>query len=321
MRGDEAAYLRGLMTPAGATAAAVAGAGFLATRPGWQAPASQHRVSALTQAACEYAQDLGLAVFPMSREKRPLVKGGFLSASRTCEQLESWFEAFPQALIAAATGALSGIVVLDLDCKGGKNGLEALRGARAALPKTWLARSPSGGYHLCFGHPGEPVPSRASIRLYGRELPGVDVRGNGGAIIVPTPGSRYEWTERRPGACDLAPFPRVFLDAMRWRPAAAPLPAAAATFAIRQGVAGARWQRALDICKAIAGAAPGARQETLSSRAWQAGALAGEGKLDAGSALQRVLEAAGSISGPNWDRPAAIATARRRFEAGARGNA
>ena len=36
MRGDEAAYLRGLMTPAGATAAAVAGAGFLATRPGWR---------------------------------------------------------------------------------------------------------------------------------------------------------------------------------------------------------------------------------------------------------------------------------------------
>ncbi|SUS08663.1 hypothetical protein DF3PA_350013 [Candidatus Defluviicoccus seviourii] len=318
----EAAFLRGLMATAGAPAEAVAGADFLATRPGWQAPAPQRPVSALTRAACRYAHDLGFAVFPMSRDKRPLVKGGFLAASRDCEQLEMWFERWPDALVAAATGALSGIVVLDLDAKGGKNGLDALRAAGVTLPRSWLARSPSGGCHLYFAHPGEPVPSRASVRLFGRELPGVDTRGDGGAIIVPTPGTGYGWTERRPGACDLAPFPRVIVEGLRWRPAAAPMPAAAATFAIRQGAAGVGWQRTLDeICGAIAAAAPGGRQDALSARAWQAGRLAGEGRLDPGAALQRVLEAAAAIGGPGWDRGEALATARRRFEAGARGHA
>lgn len=270
----EARFLRGLMATAGAPAAAIERADFLATRPDWQPPAPQRPVSALTRTACKYAQDLAFAVFPMSRDKRPLVKGGFLAASRDCGQLEAWFERWPDALIAAATGALSGIVVLDLDCKGGKNGLEALRAAGVALPRSWLARSPSGGCHVYFAHPGEPVPSRANIRLFGRELAGVDVRGDGGAIILPTPGAGYQWTERRPGACDLAPLPRALLDGLRWRPAAAPMPPAAATFSLRQGVAGARWQRVVEeICGAIAGAAPGGRQEALSARAWQAGKL------------------------------------------------
>lgn len=313
---SEAIYLRGLMLAAGAPADAVAGAVFLATRPGWCAPAPQRRVSALTRAACKYAQDHNFAVFPMSRDKRPLVKGGFLAATRDCEQLEAWFERWPDALIAAATGALSGIVVLDLDAKNGKDGLASLRAAGITLPRSWLARSPSGGCHIYLAHPGEPVPSRANIRLFGRELPGVDTRGDGGAIILPTPGTGYAWTERRPGQCDLAQFPCALLEALRWRPAEKP---AVPAHPLRPA-GGEHWQRVLDdLCAVIATAAPGGRQEILSARAWQAGKLAGEAKLDGAAALQAVLAAAGSIGGADWNRKAALATAKRRFEAGARG--
>lgn len=288
-----------------------------ATRPGWRAPAPQRRVSWLTRVACFYAQCCGFAVFPTGRDKKPLVKGGFLAASRDCDQLEAWFERWPDSVIAAATGAVSGVVVLDLDIKSGKNGLAALRAAGITLPRTWTARTPSGGSHLHFAAAGGDLKCGASVRLFGRELPGVDTRGNGGYVCLPTPRTTYRWTVRRPGRCDLAPLPPRLVEGLRWRAAERP---AAPVVALRPA-GGGGFERTLDdCCRAIGTATPGTRQETLSARAWQAGRLAAEGKVDAGQALRRVLESAGAIRGPDWNRGEALKTARRRFKAGAAGN-
>lgn len=85
------------------------------------------------------------------------------------------------------TGARSGVVVVDLDTHGGKDGLGALAarlGGMAQIPATLTVRTRSGGLHLYFAHPGRHVPNSQ-----GRIAEGVDVRGDGGyAKCPPSPG-------------------------------------------------------------------------------------------------------------------------------------
>jgi hypothetical protein len=85
------------------------------------------------------------------------------------------------------TGARSGVVVVDLDTHGGKDGLGALAarlGGLEQIPETLTVRTRSGGLHLYFDHPGRHVPNSQS-----RIAKGVDVRGDGGyAKCPPSPG-------------------------------------------------------------------------------------------------------------------------------------
>jgi hypothetical protein len=82
---------------------------------------------------------------------------------------------------AVITGEVSGIFVVDLDEKNGKSGTEEIA-KLGELPDTYTVRTPSGGYHLYFNHPGKPVYCSAGVLG-----PGVDIRGDGG--IVHAPGS------------------------------------------------------------------------------------------------------------------------------------
>ena len=81
-----------------------------------------------------------------------------------------------------ATGADSGIWVLDIDPKGG--GMESMANlveAHGRLPETWVARTGSGGYHYAFLNPDFVVRNDQS----GHVAPGIDVRGEGGQIVAP----------------------------------------------------------------------------------------------------------------------------------------
>lgn len=281
-----------------------------AARPSWRAPAPQRRVSWLTRVACFYAHCCSFAIFPTGRDKKPLIKGGFLAASRDCDQLEAWFERWPDALIAAATGSISGIFVLDLDAKHGKNGLQALRAAGVTLPRTWTARTPSGGSHLYFAQPdGGDLKCGASVKLFGRELPGCDTRGSGGYVCLPTPRAGYRWTVRRPGRCDLAALPARLAEGLRWKPPERPAP-------IYRASERPADRQLDDACAAITAARPGCRQETLAREAWRIGRLVSEGRADRETALAALLGAAGGICGADWDKRAALETATRRFQAG-----
>lgn len=80
--------------------------------------------------------------------------------------------------LAGITGAISGRVVLDLD---GTDGEQLL--ARWDLPAN--ARSGSGAPHLYFQHPGWPVRTVASGAYKDPPFPGLDVRGDGGMIVLP----------------------------------------------------------------------------------------------------------------------------------------
>lgn len=101
--------------------------------------------------------------------------------------------------IGLATGARSGIVVIDLDYKPSKgiNGLESLAALLGDVPPTLTVLTPSGGYHLYFRHPGFTIKNSAS------ELgPGIDVRGDGGYVVLPDSehdnGGRYSFLGEPP---------------------------------------------------------------------------------------------------------------------------
>jgi len=90
-------------------------------------------------------------------------------------------------MIGIPTGEASGFFVLDLDCKGGAQGLEWLAAHESRLPKTRRHRTRSGGIHLLF-----TMPAGRAIRNSASKVgPGVDVRGTGGYIIAP-PSDGYD---------------------------------------------------------------------------------------------------------------------------------
>jgi hypothetical protein len=110
--------------------------------------------------------------------------------------IAGWWNSWPDANVAIVTGSASGIVVLDIDT-GGEDGYETLReieAAHGALPTTASVKTPTGGAHLYFRHPGTDI--RNSVRRLG---PGLDVRGDGGYVIAP-PSKGYVVDEEAPVA-------------------------------------------------------------------------------------------------------------------------
>ena len=64
-------------------------------------------------AALQYA-GRGWSVLPC-RDKVPLVRGGVHAATRDRATIERWWHTWPQADVAIACGAPSGVVVIDID--------------------------------------------------------------------------------------------------------------------------------------------------------------------------------------------------------------
>jgi putative DNA primase/helicase len=119
-----------------------------------------------------------------------LTEHGFYDATIDPAQIEAWWRRWPEALIGVPTGKLSRLVILDVDVKDPrKNGFDSLADlGRSILPDTPMAHSGSGGLHIYFACIDQEIRNSES------ELgPGLDVRGEGGYIIVPAPGSGYTW--------------------------------------------------------------------------------------------------------------------------------
>lgn len=106
----------------------------------------------------------------------------------TEDEVRGWFTRWPDSNIGCATGRVSGIVVLDID---GEIGLRSVDGRY--LPPTVAVLTGGGGVHYFYEHPGE------LIRNFTGKLPGVDLRGDGGYVVLPPSvhksGERYRWWE------------------------------------------------------------------------------------------------------------------------------
>jgi hypothetical protein len=159
----------------------------------------------------------GWPVFPCHRQtKRPLLKpdidratgaeipnaGGLKKASTDPEPIRGWWKRWPKAMIGVPTGSPIGAFVVNFDAGIDEKTGQVFEVSKliralcleldAALPETWTAETPRGGRHLYFKLPkGSPPGNRAG--LIGR----VDVRGDGGYVIVPpsvrSDGKSYRW--------------------------------------------------------------------------------------------------------------------------------
>ena len=100
----------------------------------------------------------------------------FQTTPPTPKQIHNWWTSFPDANIGIITGAVSGIIILDVDPPDGE---ETLRELGLELPPTAVSRTGSGGLHYFFKYPGRHCPN--SVGKIGRSL---DVRGDGGLVVA-----------------------------------------------------------------------------------------------------------------------------------------
>jgi len=146
----------------------------------------------------------GLAVFPCRpRYKRPATANGVKDATTDLDTLRQWWRHEPEFNVAVATGAISGVFVLDVDGVDAEAELRRLEQKHGQLPST--VESITGrGRHAFFKMPRSPVRNSA-----GKIAPGVDVRGDGGYVLVPPSmhpsGRPYAWSVDSAGEFALAP--------------------------------------------------------------------------------------------------------------------
>lgn len=148
-----------------------------------------------------YAQ-LGLSVIPLCYPsesvgcafhgnchtigKRPILEWAQYQEERpSMDDITSWWTTWPKANIGIVTGAVSNLVVVDIDSKQGREFASASR-----FPRTLVAFT-GKGYHLYYKHPGDIVPNATNW------VPGIDIRGDGGYVVAPPSehynGRRYRW--------------------------------------------------------------------------------------------------------------------------------
>lgn len=160
--------------------------------------------SPLAEAAHDYVER-GLAIIPLGvGKKEPVTKSGLNDWTDNPGQIDVWWgqgehagkRGNPRYNIGMACGQVSGgIIAIDLDCHSDEaNGLDYLRDwevEHGKLPETWTQITGSGGKQL-FYRAGQDIRNSANGDI------GVDVRGNGGYVVLPPSlhpcGDCYEWS-------------------------------------------------------------------------------------------------------------------------------
>lgn len=126
--------------------------------------------------------------------KHPRTEHGLKDATQDENTIREWWTRWPQANIGLLTGAVSGVIVLDIDPRhGGDKTIEALQKQFGDLPLTWSVKTGGGGWHLYFKHPGGRIGNSA-----GKIGEGIDLRGDGGYIVFPpsrTADKPHRWTK------------------------------------------------------------------------------------------------------------------------------
>lgn len=167
----------------------------------------------------EEALRRGWSIIPTDHDKRPLLKSWkpYQNRRPTPQELADWAAQNP-ASWAMITGTISGRITLDFDGEAGCRTLESL-GLEAHR------KTPSGGFHADFQHPGWRVATLngKSAHALGARWPGLDIRADGGYVVFTgrTKHGQYVWLrDAAPHDLDILPEDlREFLGLLRPPPA------------------------------------------------------------------------------------------------------
>jgi hypothetical protein len=136
----------------------------------------------------------GCAVFPcVERGKTPATVHGVLDATVDANAISAWWGANASLNIGVATGAASGLFIVDVDAEDGEASLRKLEAEYGALPATVEVITGNGRHVYLRMPPDTEIRNSAS-----RVAPNVDIRATGGYVLVPPSmhpsGRRYAWS-------------------------------------------------------------------------------------------------------------------------------
>lgn len=144
---------------------------------------------------------MGWKLLPANVYKTPMVKGWRQAATNDIGTISQWENDFHNLQLAAATGSVSNVWVIDVDVKDDRDGLAALEdmfGPIAFDEQYLIAQTPSGGFHFYFQWDSAlPVTTHVNV------IDGIDIRGEGGLIMLPPSSARksdgsygqYQWLD------------------------------------------------------------------------------------------------------------------------------
>ena len=171
--------------------------------------------NALLKAALMYAKN-GWHVFPCKpKSKIPLIGkseggNGCLDATTDPNQINTWWTACPDANIGLLCGEKSGVAVVDIDVKDGKNGWDTLK-RFPDLPDTIMQMTPTGGAHKIY-RVGNVAPPK-NRNGFPTKQDGIDIRSTNYYIMLapsihPDTGTEYCWANGfAPWEIGIATFP------------------------------------------------------------------------------------------------------------------
>jgi putative DNA primase/helicase len=249
----------------------------------------------------DHALDYAARGWPVSpwvtrgNRKFPLTEHGHLDATTERAMHEQWWTRWPDAVPAIATGEPSGVVALDIDIRPDGSGFNSLDDLGIAFhPEGPTAHTPRGGCAVLFAWPGHFVKTCSS------ELaPHLDIRGDGGSVLLP-PGPRRFWD---PHLGPDTPLPAMPEWMRIIEPEALPVQAAAPPIRPPQRLS--RYaEAALDgAVKAIAGAPDGQQRDTLNREIYSISRLVAGGVLPAQLAAESLRWAARQLRSYDPRRP------------------
>ena len=138
----------------------------------------------------ERYQKQGFSFFPLrKRSKKPIFEWtGWQTRRPSPEEVKTWQDQGLLNQVAVVCGAISGIIVLDVDDP-------TVFDAWIASQKHPMPPSPTvktgKGWHIYFRHPGGKIKNST------RQIPGADIKADGGYVVAPPSihpkGPVYEW--------------------------------------------------------------------------------------------------------------------------------
>ncbi len=230
--------------------------------------------------------------------------------------VSEWLRQKPELNVGIVTGAVSGLIVLDLDGVGA-----VVDACQRGLPCTPVATT-GKGLHVYLAHPGGSVRNGTGLVP---EVAGYDLRGDGGYVVAPPSvhpsGHRYRWLIS-PRDATLARPPAWLLDRIAPQPESRLEPRsqrlAARSFLQVTGAGepagryGTYATRALEAeLDQLRGTAAGNRNNQLNRAAFCLGQLVAAGLLQRAEIEQALREAARAIGLAEGEATRTIASGLR----------